>query len=229
MKHNLLLPVILLLITVVSYAQTQSGKASFYADKFEGSPTASGEKYRHSKKTAAHKTLPFGTKVKVTNLANNKVVEVVINDRGPYVDGRIIDVSRSAAEELDFVNKGLADVKIEVIDAGDGKGGGQNVPIDRVVVDEKEFYDFEIQRFEPKGWGVQIGTYQELVNLMRLADNLKNSYKKKVNVQVKILNGVKYYSICLGEFSSRSKAEDFIGEVKKKFPDAFLVEYAKIK
>lgn len=219
----------LLLVSTLAFAQTQTGKASFYADKFEGSMTASGEKYRHSKKTAAHKTLPFGTKVRVTNLDNNKTVEVVVNDRGPYVDGRIIDLSRSAAEELDYINKGLTDVKIEVIDAGDGKGGGQVVPIDRVAVDEKEFYDFEISRLDPKGWGVQIGTYQELVNLMRLADNLKNSYKKKVNVQVKIVNGVKYYSIVLGEFGSRKKADDFIVEVKKKFPDAFIVEYAKIK
>lgn len=213
----------------LAFSQTQTGKASFYADKFDGGPTASGEKYKHSKKTGAHKTLPFGTKVRVTNLENNKTVDVVINDRGPYVDGRIIDLSKSAAEELGFINKGIADVKLEVIDAGDGKGGGQNVPIDRVAVDEKEFYDFEIKRLEPKGWGVQIGTYQELVNLMRLADNLKNSYKKKVNVQVKIINGVKYYSMMLGEFSSRSKADVFAAEVKRKFPDAFIVEYDKVK
>ncbi|HMJ69633.1 MAG TPA: septal ring lytic transglycosylase RlpA family protein [Cyclobacteriaceae bacterium] len=227
--RNLEIVCFLCLLSTAAFAQTQTGKASFYADKFDGAMTASGEKYRHSKATAAHKTLPFGTKIRVTNLENNKTVEVVINDRGPYVEGRIVDLSRSAAEELGYINKGLADVKIEVIDAGDGKGGGQVVPIDRVMVDEKEFYDFEIKRFEPNGWGVQIGTYQELVNLMRLADNLKNSYKKKVNVQVKVVNGIKYYSICLGEFSSRSKAEDFIGEVKRKFPDAFLVEYAKIK
>ena len=220
---------VFLLMVIASYSQTQTGKASFYADKFDGGPTASGEKYRHSKKTGAHKTLPFGTKVRVTNLENNKTVDVVINDRGPYVDGRIIDLSKSAAEELDFINKGIADVKLEVIDAGDGKGGGQSVPIDRVAVDEKEFYDFEIARLEPKGWGVQIGTYQELVNLMRLADNLKNSYKKKVNVQVKVVNGVKYYSIMLGEFSSRSKADVFASEVKRKFPDAFIVEYDKVK
>jgi rare lipoprotein A len=219
----------LLFISIASFAQTQTGKASFYADKFDGSPTASGEKYRHSKKTGAHKTLPFGTKVRVTNLENNKTVEVVINDRGPYVDGRIIDLSKSAAQELDYINKGIADVKLEVIDAGDGKGGGQTVPIDRVVVDEKEFYDFEIKRLDPKGFGVQIGTYQELVNLMRLADNLKNSYKKKVNVQVKVVNGVKYYSIILGEFSSHAKAEGFAADVKKKFPDAFITEYAKIR
>jgi rare lipoprotein A len=65
------------------FAQVQTGKASFYADKFEGVFTASGEKYRHNKLTGAHKTLPFGTKVRVTNLENDKSVEVVINDRGP--------------------------------------------------------------------------------------------------------------------------------------------------
>jgi len=164
------------LLAGLASAQVQTGKASFYADKFEGSPTASGEKYRHSKLTAAHKTLPFGTRVRVTNTGNNKSVEVVINDRGPYVDGRVIDLSRSAAIQLDFINAGLADVTVEVLDAGDGKGGGPPVQIDRVVVDEKEFYDFEVKRLNPKGFGVQIGTYQELVNLMRLADNLKVSY-----------------------------------------------------
>jgi rare lipoprotein A len=212
-------------IIAPSFGQIQTGKASFYADKFEGNPTASGEKYKHSKLTAAHRTLPFGTRVKVTNLGNSKTVEVVVNDRGPFVDGRVIDLSRSAAQELDFINAGLADVKVEVIDAGDGKGGGQVVPVDHVAVEEKEYYDFEVKRLEPKGFGVQIGTYQELVNLMRLADNLKVSYRKKVNVQVKVINGVKYYSLTLGEFSNRKKATQFLGDVKKKFPDAFVVAY----
>lgn len=210
-------------------AQVQTGKASFYADKFEGSTTASGEKYKHSKLTGAHKTLPFGTKVRVTNLANNQSVEVIINDRGPYVDGRIIDVSKSAAEQLGFINQGLAEVKLEVIDAGSGKVSDPGRPIDHVMVDEKEFYNFEIERLnKPKGFGVQIGTYQELVNLMRLSDNLKNSYKKQVTVQVKILNGVKYYGLILGQFPSRPKAEVFREELKKKFPDAFIVEFDRL-
>lgn len=210
-------------------AQVQTGKASFYADKFEGSSTASGEKYKHNKLTGAHKSLPFGTKVRITNLANNQSVEVIINDRGPYVDGRIIDVSKSAAEQLGFVNQGLADVKLEVIDPGDGKISDPGRPIEHVMVEEKEFYNFEIERLnKPKGFGVQIGTYQELVNLMRLSDNLKNSYKKDVTVQVKILNGVKYYGLILGQFSSRPKAEEFREELKKKFPDAFIVEYDRL-
>jgi len=220
--------ILVALIAPFSFAQTQTGKASFYADKFEGRPTASGEKYKHSKLTAAHKTLPFGTKVKVTNKANQKSVVVVINDRGPYVDGRIIDLSKSAAEELDFINQGLAEVIIEVVDAGDGKGNGQAQLIDKVSVDEKEFYAFEVERLLPSGFGIQIGTYQELVNLMRIADNLKSSYQKKVSVQVKVVNGVKYYGIILGQFSSRAKAEDFKSKVKNKFPDAFTVDFSKL-
>lgn len=215
-------------LSVLAFAQTQTGKASFYADKFEGSPTASGEKYKHAKLTAAHKSLPFGTKVRVTNLANNETVEVVINDRGPYVDGRIIDLSKSAAEKLGFVNLGLAEVRVEILDAGDGKSKSQSVSIEQVSVDEKEFYNFEIERLQPKGFGVQIGTYQELVNLMRLSDNLKNSYKKKVTVQVKVINGVKYYSLLLGPVSSHPKAEDLLAELKKKFPDSFIVDYNKL-
>jgi len=212
----------------ISVAQVQTGKASFYADKFEGIQTASGEKYRHNKYTGAHKTLPFGTKVRVTNLANEKSVEVTINDRGPYVDGRIIDLSKAAAEELGFLNNGLADVKLEVIDPGDGKAKDMGRTIDQVTVDEKEFYEFEISRLKPKGFGVQIGTYQELVNLMRLADNLKNSYKKEVTVQVKVINGIKYYGLILGHFPSRPKAEQFREEVKKKFPDVFIVEFNRL-
>ena len=205
--------------------QVQTGKASFYADKFEGNPTASGEKYKHSKLTAAHRSLPFGTRVRVTNLGNEKTVDVVVNDRGPFVDGRVIDLSKSAAEKLDFINAGLAEVRVEVLDAGDGKGGGQIVPVDHVAVEEKEYYDFEVSKVDLEGFGVQIGTYQELVNLMRLTDNLKASYRKKINVQVKVVNGVKYYSLTLGEFSTRKKATQFSTEVKKKFPDAFVVEY----
>lgn len=216
-------------ITGVCIAQHQTGKASFYSDKYDGHLTASGEKYKHTKLTAAHKTLPFGTKVRVTNISNNQSVDVVINDRGPYVDGRIIDVSRSAAEKLGFVSQGLAEVKIDILDAGDGKSGMEIKSIDRVTVDEKEFYDFEIDRLQPSGFGIQIGTYQELVNLMRLAENLKGSYKKKVIAQVKIINGVKYYSLILGQFSTRDKADKFLASVKKKYPDAFIAEFNKIK
>lgn len=97
----------------------QEGKASFYADKFEGKKTASGEIYKHSKATAAHKTLPFGTWVRVTNKTNNRSIMVKINDRGPFVKGRIIDLSKSAAKKLRYLKEGVTDVKIEVLIKGD--------------------------------------------------------------------------------------------------------------
>ena len=228
MKHGLLV-IFCCFISVAASAQFQTGKASFYADKFEGHLTANGEKYRHSRLTAAHKTLPFGTKVRVTNLGNNKSVDVVINDRGPYADGRIIDLSKSAAEVLGFVSQGLADVRLEVIDAGSGKIVTDVRPTDQVAVDEKEYYDFEISRKDPRGYGVQIGTYQELVNLMRLSENLKNSYKKRVVVQVKVLNGIKYFSLILGKFPSRDKADRFLSGIRKKYPDAFITEFNTLR
>ena len=90
--------------------------ASYYADKFNGRRTASGERFDNQKYTAAHRTLPFGTKVRVTNEANGKSTIVKINDRGPFVKGRVIDLSKSAAIELDFVKAGVADVEVEIIE-----------------------------------------------------------------------------------------------------------------
>lgn len=224
MKHLL---IGLIFLAQAALAQTQTGKASFYADTFEGSTTASGEKYRASKLTAAHKILPFGTLVRVTNLANNESVEVIINDRGPFVADRIIDLSKAAAEKIGMINKGVADVKIEVIDAGDGKTKTSAVPVEHVAVDDREYYDFKSEKIDPSGFGAQVGTYQELVNVMRIAETLKNSYRKKVTVQVKVISGVKYYSLILGPFSGRSKAEAMVSSLKKQFPDAFLVDYSK--
>jgi rare lipoprotein A len=89
--------------------------ASYYAHKFHGRPTASGEIYDETRLTAAHPVLPFGTLVRVTNLNNNNSVVLKVNDRGPSSKGRIIDVSFTAASELGFVRQGVAKVKVEVV------------------------------------------------------------------------------------------------------------------
>ena len=91
----------------------QEGRASFYANRFQGRPTASGEPYDSASLTAAHRSLPFGTKVKVTNLRNNKSVTVTINDRGPHHPNRIIDLSKAAARKLGFIDRGVTRVRIE--------------------------------------------------------------------------------------------------------------------
>ncbi|MGI4743232.1 MAG: septal ring lytic transglycosylase RlpA family protein [Janthinobacterium lividum] len=96
---------------------SQSGQGSYYADKFAGRPTASGAPYRPGKLTAAHNTLPFGTRIRVTNTRTGRSVKVVVNDRGPHVKGRIVDVSKKAARKLGLVEAGVAPVQLKVVRA----------------------------------------------------------------------------------------------------------------
>ena len=106
-----------LIFSEPNFAQhVETGMASFYSDKLQGRMTASGETYDKLKMTAAHRSLAFKTKIKVTNLENKKSVLVLVNDRGPFVEGRIIDLSRAAAEKLDFIDKGVVKVRVEVVE-----------------------------------------------------------------------------------------------------------------
>lgn len=100
---------------------TLEGVASYYADDYHGKQTSNGEVFNMNDLTAAHRTFPFGTKVLVTNLENKKSVVVRVNDRGPFKETRIIDVSLAAAKELDLIRMGTAKVKLEVLEWGDGK------------------------------------------------------------------------------------------------------------
>jgi rare lipoprotein A len=96
-------------------AKTQYGTASFYADKFEGRQTATGEIFTQKKMTAAHNTLPLGTWIRVTNLANKKVVTVRVNDRLHPKNPRLVDLSKTAAKKLGYTGQGLTRVKVEVL------------------------------------------------------------------------------------------------------------------
>lgn len=105
----------------IKHRKIMNGISSFYAEDFHGKLTANGEIYDMYGVTAAHKTLPLNTVCRVTNLVNKKSLILRINDRGPYIKGRILDCSYGAAKKLDFINQGTTKVKIEVIEWGDGK------------------------------------------------------------------------------------------------------------
>jgi rare lipoprotein A len=111
--------ILLLLVTVSAYAEppatVEEGEASYYADSLHGNNTASGEPYDKNAMTAAHRTLPFGTRVKVAYPKTGKSVEVIINDRGPHAEGRIIDLSGAAARALGLIDDGTGRVTLEVI------------------------------------------------------------------------------------------------------------------
>lgn len=117
------------------------GVASWYGPDFHGKATANGEIYNMNDLTAAHRTLPFNTIVLVENLENGRSVVVRINDRGPYIDNRIIDLSRQAAREIDMINAGIASVEITLIEEGDR-------PITTQHTSNRETYTVQIASFE---------------------------------------------------------------------------------
>ena len=104
-----------------NHPEVQIGIASYYGKKFHRKLTANGQRFNMYKVSAAHKTLPLGTRVKVTNLNNGKSIRLTINDRGPFKKGRILDLSYKAAQKLGFVNEGTTKVRIDIIKLGDNK------------------------------------------------------------------------------------------------------------
>jgi rare lipoprotein A len=126
-----ILPAVLLLLSAAG-GLAEEGLASWYGGKFQGRRTASGEIFDTRRLTAAHRSLPFGTRVRVTNLENGRSVEVRINDRGPFVAGRVIDLSLAAAATIGLTGRGVAAVRLEVLAAGEPGaptgGSGQAEP-----------------------------------------------------------------------------------------------------
>ncbi|MGC9375350.1 MAG: septal ring lytic transglycosylase RlpA family protein [Bacteroidales bacterium] len=200
----------------------QTGIASFYADKFEGRKTASGEIYYHIRKTAAHPKLPFGSVIKVTNLENQKFVVVRINDRGPFVPNRIIDLSKSAAQELGFVDKGLAKVKIELIASTDDLPGNDSKNIEKT-----EYYQIDAQKASPKGSGIQVGSFSANENLLRNVERLQLKYKKPVFVEITESDGQKLFRVIVGHFATQHEAEKFKKSLLHEFPDCYVVSFKK--
>jgi rare lipoprotein A len=105
-------------------AAAAEGMASYYGGRFHGRRTASGQRFNQNALTAAHRSLRFGTRVRVTNARNGHSVVVTVNDRGPYARGRVIDLSRAAAGKLGMLSAGVAPVRLEVVGAPKASGGG---------------------------------------------------------------------------------------------------------
>ncbi|MGD9992414.1 MAG: septal ring lytic transglycosylase RlpA family protein [Salinivirgaceae bacterium] len=224
---------------------TEFGLASFYADKFDGRITASGETFDQRKLTAAHRTLPFGTTVKVTNLENKKTVRVVINDRGPFIKDRVIDLSKAAAEELGFIKEGVTQVKLEVLNLNSSDKAAAPAPKRQVVISRAasdsrsqgsdqassvaseglEYYSLKSQLTVPSGFGIQVASYQEAANLMKLCDELQQKTNKEIIVQVSKQGDNKLYRVILGTFPSREAAGSYLDKYKRQFPGSFVMAF----
>ena len=186
---------------------SETGVASWYGPGFHGKKTASGERYNQHAFTAAHKTLPFGTRVHVTNLDNRKTTTVVINDRGPFKKGRIIDLSNAAAKSLGVVGNGTARVRIKAV----GSTVTTNSSIEKTTVTTSN---------SNGKYYVQVGAYSSLNNANNVAKKLSSSgYANYVKTGK---NGK--YSVLAGPYSTRTKAETARTNLRKTYSGAFIVD-----
>ena len=141
----------------------QEGMASWYGKDFHGKKTSNGEIYNMYDMTAAHKTLPFGTYIRVDNLSNNKEVIVRINDRGPFIMGRIVDLSYSAARRIGLVGPGTAKLRLAALSRKVGriKSGNDYIPLVETV------------NFRKGNYTIQVGAFEDKNNAQRLAERLR--------------------------------------------------------
>lgn len=192
----------------------QYGKASWYGKKFHGRHTSSGEIFNMYKKTAAHKTLPMGTYVMVLNTSNKKHSVVRINDRGPFVKGRIIDLSYAAAKEIGLIGPGVGDVKIVALGKEVGRLKSESGSRPMVELTDLQKGDFTIQ----------VGAFEDKENALKLADRLKVIFDY-VHIAVYVDKDRKtLYKVHV----SRTKTLTQAGEIEKRlenmgFTEAFIV------
>ncbi len=190
---------------------SQEGIASWYGKKFHGRLTSNGETYDMYAMTAAHKTLPLGVEVKVVNQRNGKSTIVRINDRGPFVAGRIIDLSYSAAKKLDVVEQGTAPVTIVALGYPHREGS-------------KTTYSVP-QNYDAGSFAVQVGAFSQAANARRLAQQLKQRFGR-ADVHFNDANGRALYRVRVGDYNSLSKAEATKGSLMNNgFPGAFVVAF----
>jgi len=168
---------------------TQSGLASMYDDRLEGRRTASGERYARRELTAAHRTLPFGTLVHVVNRENGRSVVVRVNDRGPFVAGRIIDLSDAAARALDMRDDGLVGVDLFPVDTP------------AYVAEQPRQRGGRTEGTATTGFAVQLGSFQDRRAAVRMAGSLRGAWVQQTDVQGRAL-----YRVYFGTFEGPDEA-----------------------
>jgi len=174
------------------------GVASWYGPSFHGNPTANGEPYDMWALTAAHRTLPFGTQVLVQSVDTGKSVTVRINDRGPFIRGRVIDLSYGAARELAMIGKGTEDVILTILDSpssGDSAG---------------------LSNGRTENYWVQAGSFATLTQAVSLQEQLANQYPR-VRLKTVNLPSGQWHRVQVGTFHTQEKAKNVATEIENQF------------
>ena len=188
--------------TVVSVGDTMTGRASWYGSDFHGKSTSNGEAYDMYAMTAAHKTLPMNTVVRVTNTQNNKQTVVRINDRGPFVESRIIDLSFSAAKEIDLVATGTSAVTLEVL--GFEPSGEKSIDYKRMAKGPKQ----EVV----SSFAVQIGAFANIQGALETQKKYASFHGYSAIIKDSQYNSDRLFRVWLRGFRSEAEARDFIAQ-----------------
>lgn len=226
--------------TVVGVGETATGVASWYGPGFHGKTTSNGETYNQNAFTAAHKTLPMNTIISVTNLDNGRKTTVRINDRGPFVDNRILDVSKAAATRLDMLQSGTAPVKLEVIGFDSSNEASAILPntnlspiveanVNEVTSAEQNLSTIaqnvhieeltSIDEVQGGGFMVQIGAFKLKDNAQHIAEQYKSYKGYTTTTRLSSRDGLT--RVFLKGFKSEQEAKDFVNS--GAFKGAFVV------
>lgn len=191
----------------------QSGRASWYGKKFHGRKTSNGEIYNMYAMTAAHKTLPMNTWVRVHNLENNKKIVVRINDRGPFIAGRIIDLSYTGAKRLDIVRPGTARVRVTAL--------GRATSYSKKTKDPVAFKPVDYWK---GNFTVQVGAFKQRQNAEKYRDRLSRSYDN-AHIETFTDDRGTFFRVRIGRFTNLNKAVSFSETLmgRKGFKSAFAV------
>jgi len=183
----------------------EEGLASWYGPGFHGQKTSCGETYDMNSLTAAHKVLPMQTRIRVQNLENGQAVDLRVNDRGPFVAGRIVDLSLAGAKSLGVVGPGTARVRLTVL-------GGAGMSPEAVVaaVARETFY-------------VQVGAFTVQDNALRLARELKSGGYPATRIQEAVIQGVRYWRVQAGTFAGTAHANEGLSRLAERFPGSFIL------
>jgi rare lipoprotein A len=218
---------------------------SYYANKFQGKRTASGEPYNKNAFTAAHNSLPFQTWVIVTNLNNNKSVKVRINDRGPHTKARVIDISQVAAQKIGLIQSGITKVRIEICVPDSLQDNLQpSILKDSIIytnsttetsetssISENEykigsFYINGGKRIQPKGYYIQVSSYSNFDTFRTNEAEWTKNQKKEVYCEVaQSKSSKKLYRLMIGTFATKSEAEKELALLNKKGIKGLIKKY----
>jgi rare lipoprotein A len=245
-----------LLFSSFTTPPAEIGNAVIIEESLQGKKTACEKLYDKEKLTAAHKTIPCGTKVKVTNLENNKSAEVIIIDRGPYVKGQIIALSTKAAVDLGMTKDVESKVKVEVLTESKEKVSAiekkpskvtdnkktvtkdskakdpeLNVVQEAAEIEKGGLYKMQVLKLEPKGFGVQVAGYSNYEAVIQQVSVLQKNWFKGALVFADQMNNKPYYKIIMGPFFTKEEADSYCENLKKKYSvkDAFVVDLQSLK